>query len=55
MLVRNTCYMLKLIAISATEEERDDWISEIRGAKTLVPPTECDYWRCDAMAIAIRR
>ena len=25
---------LKLIAISATEEERDDWTSEIRGAKT---------------------
>ena len=25
---------MKLIAISATEEERDDWTSEIRGAKT---------------------
>ena len=38
MLVRNTClfliFILKLIAISATEEERDDWTSEIRGAKT---------------------
>ena len=27
-------FFLKLIVHSATEEERDDWTSEIRGAKT---------------------
>jgi FYVE/RhoGEF/PH domain-containing protein 5/6 len=38
MLVRTTCRIfrcfLKIDSRSATEEERDDWTSEIRGAKT---------------------
>ena len=38
MLVRNTCRMFffkkKIEIVSATEEERDDWISGIRGSRT---------------------